>query len=68
MPSYVRGFEVYAQAHPEVGDPLTSEFIETAYNTERGMFQVIKQFTTEGVLRYFAESNEIHFFPFDSGE
>lgn len=65
MPQFILGFEAYAAAHPEVGEPLTSQFPERMYASDDNgrMYTITSQFTTNGLLRYFQESNEIVFEP-----
>lgn len=55
MPEFVLGFADYAAIHPEVGEPVEDEW------TERAGVQA--QHTTEGILRYYSQSNKIVFFP-----
>lgn len=64
LPEFVLGFADYAAAHPEVGEPLTSEFTLADY-PGFGRTEVIRvQYTDKGLLHYFTESNRVIFKPF----
>lgn len=65
MPQFILGMANYAAAHPEVGQPLTSQFEERKYTSDDDdtVYVITAQFTTTGLLRYFQESNEIVFDP-----
>ena len=60
MPEFVLGFAAYAAAHPEVGEPVESEWTEDALVRPA---LVRRQDTTTGTLRYYAESNKVVFSP-----
>lgn len=65
MPEFVLGFKDYAEAHPEVGEPVTSEFDEFTYDDGESVdWTVRRQDTTTGRLYYYTESNTIVFQPF----
>lgn len=59
VPEFVLGFKAYAEQHPEVGEPVESEWTERPAPAP-----VRRQDTSTGVLRYYQESNRIVFAPF----
>lgn len=63
MPEFVRGFAEFAKTHPDIGEPLTSEYEEWHYRSPEGpMVAVVRQDTTKGTLRWYQESNRIAYF------
>lgn len=62
---FILGFADYAAAHPEVGQPLTSQYTERPYTSDddQKVYVITTQWTTAGRLYYFSESNEICFKP-----
>jgi hypothetical protein len=55
VPTFESGFKTYAEAHPEVGEPIENE----TYLSPTMSYQP----TTTGKLEYYKSANVVNFYP-----